>query len=611
MNIRIIAGLGMFLLAAGLIFIWYLDQQTAGEPVVVVEATPVPMRRVPGLVASPGPADVDSFLTVYETRYQQLRATALDADWTAAVDPNRTADRQRTAAVRSLGDFTSSREVSRPLERLRRRPDLGGLQDRQLEVAWRLAARRPWAWPELAARIAATDAALRDSLRHHVPVLRLPGEDPRTAPVATLDSLLAAADDVERRRALWESGQVVGAGLKEDLADLRDLRNRAARETGFSSWFGLQAADQGLTSDELGGLLQHVMDDLMPLYRQLHCWVRYELAARHGVEPPARIPIHWLNDRSGASWSGVLDAGPAVTTIQPSWLVDRAAEFWESLGFAPLPDSFLLRVDGSGTAATWHVDLELDVRTLLPVVADRRGLRAAHGQLGLAHAFLATVQPEVPLLLRGPADGSIEAGLIALGGLITDQPPYRERLAWPGSADPPDEVQRLLREALDGPVVLIPFLAGTVAGWEYDVYEKDLPAHRFNSRWWDLAGARQGLAPPTLRGEEWCDPAVLPPVIETPGAGWQRALGELVAHQLHRYACRTLLEQDLRSADYFGSREVGRLLQDIMALGRTRDGLLIVRQATGEDLSAAALLEYYDPLMTWLETANAGRDVGF
>ncbi len=175
MNIRIIAGLGMFLLAAGLIFIWYLGQQPAGEPVVLVEAqlTPVPARRLPGLVASHGPADVDSFLTVYQTRYQQLRATALDADWTAAVDPNRTADRQRTAAVRSLGDFTSSREVSRPLERLRRRPDLGGLQDRQLEVAWRLAARRPWAWPELAARIVVTDAALRDSLRYHIPVLRL------------------------------------------------------------------------------------------------------------------------------------------------------------------------------------------------------------------------------------------------------------------------------------------------------------------------------------------------------------------------------------------------------------------------------------------------------
>jgi peptidyl-dipeptidase A len=100
-------------------------------------------------------------------------------------------------------------------------------------------------------------------------------------------------------------------------------------------------------------------------------------------------------------------------------------------------------------------------------------------------------------------------------------------------------------------------------------------------------------------------------VVETPARAWQQAVGQILAHQLHRYLCRAVLDQDPRAADYTGSRAAGIFLHDVMALGRTRDGLVVLRQATGEELSAAALLDYYAPLMTWLEAENTGRDVGF
>ena len=69
----------------------------------------------------------------------------------------------------------------------------------------------------------------------------------------------------------------------------------------------------------------------------------------------------------------------------------------------------------------------------------------------------------------------------------------RAGLGWPGADTTPDPVQRLLREALAGPVVALPFLAGTLAGWEHDFYENDMPVHRLTPRWWDLADAWQGL----------------------------------------------------------------------------------------------------------------------
>jgi peptidyl-dipeptidase A len=49
----------------------------------------------------------------------------------------------------------------------------------------------------------------------------------------------------------------------------------------------------------------------------------------------------------------------------------------------------------------------------------------------------------------------------------------------------------------------------------------------------------------------------------------------------------------------------------MLSLGATRDWRQVLRDFTGEDLSARAMLDYYAPLMDYLKKANAGRDVSF
>jgi peptidyl-dipeptidase A len=147
--------------------------------------------------------------------------------------------------------------------------------------------------------------------------------------------------------------------------------------------------------------------------------------------------------------------------------------------------------------------------------------------------------------------------------------------------------------------------------FEYDLYEGDLPVHKFNSRWWEHAARYQGIEPPTLRGEEFCDAATKTHIIDDPAQYYDYALAAVILHQLHRYICDELLHQDVRDANYFGDRTAGMYLSSILDLGATRDGNLILRQATGEDLSADAMLEYYQPLLEWLTRTNAGREIGF
>jgi hypothetical protein len=60
-----------------------------------------------------------------------------------------------------------------------------------------------------------------------------------------------------------------------------------------------------------------------------------------------------------------------------------------------------------------------------------------------------------------------------------------------------------------------------------------------------------------------------------------------------------------------GEQEVGDFLRRIMAQGATADWRKVLRDATGEALSTRAMVEYYAPLLSWLEKENAGRPISF
>ena len=67
----------------------------------------------------------------------------------------------------------------------------------------------------------------------------------------------------------------------------------------------------------------------------------------------------------------------------------------------------------------------------------------------------------------------------------------------------------------------------------------------------------------------------------------------------------------MHEANYYGNNQVGIYLESILAAGATRDWSRLLEEATGDALSASAMLDYYEPLMAWLQEQNAGREVSF
>ena len=63
--------------------------------------------------------------------------------------------------------------------------------------------------------------------------------------------------------------------------------------------------------------------------------------------------------------------------------------------------------------------------------------------------------------------------------------------------------------------------------------------------------------------------------------------------QLNDHIARNILKQPPHSCNYAGNREVRAFLRQIMERGATEDWRTIWRDATGEELSTWAMVEYY------------------
>ena len=622
MQTRTVAGIGMTLLAAGILTIFFVtyDPNQVPETKAPAGARPADEPVMPG-----SPEEVQNFLDQYNATYQGLWTRAEGAKFAAESDITPGHTRDRIDTERSLGEFLGSAAVIDKLRLYRDRRDLTDLQSRQIEIAWQEAAHYPGTLPNVVSRLTTAAAVINDSLYAYKYVLALPGREPRRVTPNELGDLLVDSRDLGVRQAAWECSKDVGPKLKDGLIELQGLRNQAAREMGFSSFFGLEVADYGMTSAEMMALMDELIAGIMPLYQQLHCWVKYELAERYGVPVPERIPAHWLGNRWAQEWPGIvagIDLDKHLRDAEPKWLVEQGERFYMSLGFEPLPANFWARSDlyalpadatrsKNTHASAWHVDLDQDVRALMSIQPDFSWFQTTHHELGHVYYYLAYSRPEVPPILRRGANRAFHEGVGSLIELAASQAPYLQQVGLLDAGDAPDEIQWLLNQALTGGVVFLPFACGTMTHWEHDLYEQDLPRHLFNARWWQYAGQYQGIEPPTPRGEEHCDAATKTHIIDDPAQYYDYAVSTVILHQLHRYICRDILKQDVRSANYFGSQAVGMYLESVLRLGATRDWAQVMRDATGEELSSAAMLEYFAPLQAWLEEQNQGRAVGF
>jgi peptidyl-dipeptidase A len=566
-------------------------------------------------------ADAQRFIDEYTATYVRLGYENQLAEWrsnTYIVEGDDSNAKATNETSERLAAFTGSREnidTARRLLAERRR--LTPLQVKQLERILYAAADSPATVPDLVKRrIAAETAAVEKLFGFDFKV------DGKSITPNQIDDVLKTSKDLAERRKAWDASKEVGTVLKRDLVELRDLRNGTVRALGYSSYFNYQVSDYGMTDAEMLAMMDRINRELRPLYRELHTYARYELAKRYNAPVPDELPADWLPNRWGQDWSAMvevpgLDLDATLRDKQPEWIVKQAEQFYVSLGWPALPQSFWERSSlypappdakykKNNHASAWHMDLQNDLRSLMSVEPNADWYETAHHELGHIYYYVSYSTPEVPILLREGANRAYHEAIGSLMGLASRQRPFLEARGLAPASGKVDAEAALLREALNF-VVFIPFATGTMTRFEHDLYSKNLSEAEMNARWWAYVRKYQGIVPPAPRGEQYCDACTKTHIVDDAAQYYDYALSNVLLFQLHDHIARKILKQDPRATNYYGNKAVGDFLRDIMRPGASRDWRVVLREKTGEDLNANAMLRYFEPLMSHLKKANKGR----
>ncbi len=117
----------------------------------------------------------------------------------------------------------------------------------------------------------------------------------------------------------------------------------------------------------------------------------------------------------------------------------------------------------------------------------------------------------------------------------------------------------------------------------------------------------QGIEPLAARGEEYCDACTKTQIVDDAAQYYDYAISAIMLYQMRGHVAEKILGQDPHATNYWGREDVGGFLTGILELGATRDWRQVMREHLGEEISAAAMLTYFEPLAAYLEEVNAGR----
>jgi len=447
-----------------------------------------------------------------------------------------------------------------------------------------------------------------------------------------ITDLLAREQNPEVLRQAWEGWHNQATPMRRDYVRFVSLANQGARELGFADTGAMWRLRYEMAPDRFTQELDRLWEQVRPLYLSLHAYVRMKLRQKYGDLVPERgpIPAHLLGNLWAQDWSNVYplvapadaDPGFSLTAIlrqRQMSAVDmvRAGErFYTSLGFAPLPQTFWERSlfvkprdrDVVCHASAWDVDLVNDLRIKMCIDQNADDFATIHHELG--HNFYQRAYNTQPVLFRESAnDGFHEAVGDTIALSVT--PEYLVRIGLLDHAPPGGkDIGLLLGRALEK-VAILPFSL-LVDQWRWRVFSGQVPPERYNEEWWALKLRYQGVAPPSARGEEFFDPGAKYHVAA--GTSYTRYfLAAILQFQFHRAladaaGCRLPLSR----CSIYESREAGRRLESMMALGQSKPWPEALQQLTGANqMDAAAIRDYFAPLQEWLDAQLKGQPVGW
>ena len=517
-----------------------------------------------------------------ERELEPLLTRAAEAEWALDTTGEERWQAESARLETEIRTILSRRE---PYEALLAAVQDGGsgdpLLDRQAVLL--LNAQRP---NQLAAEAIERIVALEKGLENRFNIFRA---ELNGAPVSDneLREVLEHSDDQELRRRAWEASKQIGADAAPDLLELVRVRNEAARNLGFGTYYSMMLECDELDEQELFALLERIDEGTRPLFDTYKRRLDERLAQRFGVRPDDLRPWHYTDPFFQEAPAADVELDPWFAGADLERLTER---YFAAIGFDVrdlLRRSDLYEREGKSQHAfcTW-IDRRDDIRVLANLRPTEYWMATMLHEFGHA-VYDQQVDRSLPYFLRAPAHTlTTEASALLLGRLSRNAEWLAEYAGVPedeaGAAAPALERARTATLLVSTRWQLV------MCHFERALYAD--PERDLDTYWWGLVERFQQIRRPDGRtAPDW---AAKVHFSVSPAYYQNYLLGEITASQLQA----RLLDDVLGGGDeawrrYVTSPEVGRWLRErLYASGATRDWRETIEHATGRPLEPDAFV---------------------
>jgi len=447
--------------------------------------------------------------------------------------------------------------------------------------------------------------------------------------------IIAKSRNPEELQSVWEGWRTVSPAMKDDYGRMVEIINEGSNELGFKDAGALWRSGYDMPADDFTKEADRLWGQVKPLYDELHCHVRAKLNGTYGDEVvPLDQPIRadLLGNMWGQSWGNIYDMvvpNPDAPSIDETQLlldakydalkmVKTGEEFFTSLGFDPLPETFWKRSlfvkpedrEVVCHASAWDIDDLDDIRIKMCIKINSEDFKTVHHELG--HNIYQRAYKNQPVYYKtGANDGFHEA----IGDMISLSitPDYLVKIGLMDESAIPDEsadLNLLMAQAMEK-VAFLPF-GLMVDQWRWKVFNGEYTPAEYNAGWWELREKYQGLRAPGDRPGNAFDPGAK---YHIPGnTPYMRYfLAHILQFQFHQAACEIAgNEGPLHRCSIYGNKEVGAKFDAMMKMGASKPWPEALEAFTGKtNMDGSAIIAYFQPLMEYLQEQNKDRTCGW